>query len=216
MEFIGGIFWLIWLVGLFFIRKSAKQKERQRRFELAKNQQTKKKNQFSNQEKVTSELSDVEKRKVSENLQRRNQRTQYSARLQQEATKKRNHMTKQSKKPSIKEFVDNVQMSQQSKDNMDAYLDEDYDDSEKDLYRLAAKDAYSIKNEDDEIDWESYETDLFDDSEWNYGEAILQEPTRKELKKSNTTTNERITLNGTNIKQGIILSEILSRPKSRR
>lgn len=214
MEFIGGIFWLIWLIGLFFIRKSAKQKERQRRFELAKKQQTKKNNQFSNQ--VTSELSDAEKQKVIENFQRRNQRTQYSARLQQEAAKKRNQLTKQRKKPSIKEFVDNVQMSQQSNDNMDAYLDEDYNNSEKGQYRLTAKDAYSIKNEDDEIDWESYETDLFDDSEWNYGEEILQETSRKDLKTSHTTRDERITLNGTNIKQGIILSEILSRPKSQR
>lgn len=220
MEFIGGIFWLLWMVGLFFIKKNANQKNRQKRFEQSKQTKQKKKSQVTHP--VSSEHSQVEQQKAREAMLIRNQKTQQSARLKQEATKKRNLGAQQTKRASIKDFVETVQKSQQaqqSKAQLSDYLSEEYEEYEEltDAYVENSMDAYSLASDDDgDIDWANYESDLFDDSDWDNGEDILLEVDRRNFEGKHTSTNGRITLNASNLKEGIILSEILAKPKSQR
>lgn len=214
MELIGGIFWLIWIVGFFFIKKSAKQRNRQQRFEQAKANQTKRSNQFTKQ--VSNVPSELEKHKAREAMFKRNQKTHKSARLHQDSLKKRNVGVQQRKQTSIKGFVEGIQKFQQNSDSMEAYLNEEYHDLEMDPYQESLNDAYSLDSDQDDIDWESYETDLFDDSDWNDDEEILKEVKTGTADTHNVPKTKPITLNASNIKQGIILSEILAKPKSQR
>ena len=219
MEFIGGIFWLIWLLGIFFIKRSSQRKNQQQRSEQTKTEQAKKTTMPSKHDYDPGKESQINRKTERDAMLQRNQRTQKSARLVQDSVRKRNQSSqqslRQSQKGSIKDFVENVQTVQQKR-----LATSDYSSDEIDKYELEAMNKLKNSSSDDfprnhdDIDWENYESDLFEDSDWAADEEILQEVERLSVDGGQTSTGARITLNASNIKDGIILSEILGKPKS--
>lgn len=202
MEIIGGIFWLIWTVGLFFIKRASNQAKQQ------KHQQPR--------VEQSVELSEVDWEKAKAAKLRRNQGAQQSARLQQDAVTKRK---------SIKEFVEGVQHAQNSVASQPSYQSkkneydlELYDEDmsfETDSFYEQDDDAY-FASIDGDIDWENYETDLFEDSDWQHDEEIIKVVERRPAMAHGESGGQHTLLNASNIKEAIVLSEILGKPKSRR
>ena len=219
MEFIGGIFWLIWLLGIFFIKRNSQRKNQAQRSERTKPVQAKKTPMPAKHDYDPGKESLINRKKERDAMLQRNQRTQKSARLVQDSVRKRNQSSQQSsrqgQKKSIKDFVENVQTVQPNR-----LATSNRSSEEIDKYELEAmnrlEDSYKdeFPRDHDEIDWENYESDLFEDSEWATDEEILQGVQRLSVDGGHTSTGALITLNASNIKDGIILSEILGKPKS--
>lgn len=219
MEFIGGIFWLIWLLGIFFIKRNSQRKNQAQRSERTKPVQAKKTTMPAKHDYDPGKESLINRKNERDAMLQRNQRTQKSARLVQDSARKRNQSsqqsTRQAQKRSIKDFVENVQTVQQKR-----LATSNHSSEEIEKYELEAmnnlEDSYKdeFPREHDEIDWENYESDLFEDSEWAADEEILQGVERLSVDGGQTSTGALITLNASNIKDGIILSEILGKPKS--
>ena len=205
------IIWFIWVIGFYFIKRNINLKQREEQYRKMKQKQAQTLPQ--NNAATTKAMMDMSKQQVAATKRKRNV-NQQSARLAQDAAERRQSsqdtIKRQNRRATIKDFVERVQSEQNKRNTEDLLSLEGISSEYESIESVSGK---------DEIDWDNFEADFLSDMEWtsyNDDEEILLEVDRSIGSDVSQASKRKIQLDTKTVNQGIVLSEILSKPKSLR